>query len=77
MMAESKSDLMMKYGPNCICPKCPSYNKCAQFRSQRSFCIAGKSPSDCIKNEKGCVCGDCPVGQELGKKEQYYCRYDR
>ncbi|MFP4546458.1 MAG: DUF2769 domain-containing protein, partial [Methanomassiliicoccales archaeon] len=29
----------------CLCPSCPSYNRCARFRSQKVFCVKGKSPT--------------------------------
>jgi len=36
--------------------------------SRKSF---GKSK--CIKEEKGCVCGGCPVTMKMGLKHGYYC----
>ncbi|MFP4171052.1 MAG: DUF2769 domain-containing protein [Methanomassiliicoccales archaeon] len=62
-----------KYMEQCICPTCPSYNRCARFRSQKVFCVKGKSPTDCIKERKGCKCGECPVGKELGLLGEYFC----
>jgi len=75
-MSESLSDLMARYGPECVCPKCPSYTTCAKVRSQRIFCLTGKSPSNCIRMERGCVCPNCPVSSALEKGDRYYCMRD-
>jgi hypothetical protein len=29
--------------------------------------------SGCITEEKGCICGGCPVTNKLGLKHAYYC----
>ena len=62
---------------DCNCPRCRSYTVCARLREQRFFCMKGKSPTNCVHDELGCACPDCPVGAELGKGMVYYCRYDR
>jgi len=66
---------MAKYGGDCICPQCPSYTTCARVRSQRIFCVAGKSPTNCIRSERGCLCPECEVSRILDMSERYYCIY--
>ena len=51
----------------CNCPICPSYVECEEL----VFCLGEKSK--CIKLEKGCICGACPVHSELKLKHGYYC----
>ena len=51
----------------CICPNCSSYVEC----KERTFCLTKKSK--CIKEQKGCVCGACPVHSELKLTQGYYC----
>lgn len=29
--------------------------------------------SNCIREEKGCVCGGCPVYVEMNLENEYYC----
>ncbi|MCD4821867.1 MAG: DUF2769 domain-containing protein [Methanococcoides sp.] len=29
--------------------------------------------SSCITEEKGCICGGCPVTEKLGLTHGYYC----
>lgn len=73
-----EGDRIYELMTDCICPpSCPSYTVCAKIRSQRFYCMKGKSPTGCIHDELGCVCQDCDVGKELGKGAIYYCRYDR
>ena len=53
----------------CICKTCPSYtgtNETTVF-----FCNVGKSAV--ISEEKGCNCGVCPVGYNMGLSHLYYC----
>ena len=66
------SDLMT----DCICLNCSSYTVCAKMRFQSFFCVNGKSPTNCIRTERGCICSECSVGKELGKEHEYYCRQD-
>ncbi|MBN2251372.1 MAG: DUF2769 domain-containing protein [Candidatus Altiarchaeota archaeon] len=56
----------------CICSKCPSYNECAKEGMEGLFCATGKSTS-CINEEKGCLCGGCPVYSMTGLSSGYYC----
>ncbi len=57
---------------NCVCAKCPSWTpECAEKGEKGGYCAVGKS--ECITEEKGCICGDCPVAEKLGLKWGYYC----
>lgn len=56
----------------CICPDCPTYNKCAGDKHELLYCFLGKSP-ECIKDEMGCICPDCPVAAEAELVNLYYC----
>ena len=56
----------------CPCPTCPSYTLCARDRDEKMFCFYGRSP-DCITRELKCVCRKCPVHEELGFRNIYYC----
>jgi len=61
---------MKDYDKICICAKCPSYVECKDI----AFCV--KRKSKCIKQERGCICGGCPVHKELKLKNGYYCTRD-
>ena len=54
----------------CICRNCPSWVECGE---QGAFCFPTIGKSKCIKDEKGCICGGCPVTKEMGLKHGYYC----
>jgi hypothetical protein len=56
----------------CICPVCPSYNRCAQENHELLYCIAGKSML-CISSDAGCTCRKCRVTDELGLIYQNFC----
>jgi hypothetical protein len=56
----------------CICPDCPTYNRCASETKETLFCLLGRS-SDCIKDEMGCICPDCPVAARADLVNLYYC----
>ena len=55
----------------CICPKCGSYNSCAEDREDISFCLLGKS--ECKFNQIECICPSCPIAKEYGLPNNYYC----
>lgn len=58
----------------CICEQCPSYLDCSKNskgKKELGFCFEGKSK--CIKIEKGCICGGCPVKIKLKLKNVYFC----
>lgn len=54
----------------CVCKTCPSYVKCGE---KGAFCFPTIGKSKCIKEEKGCLCGGCPVTKKMGLKHGYYC----
>ena len=65
-LEKSKEDVIKL----CICPMCPSWVECGE---QPGFCVASIGKSKCIKEEKGCVCGPCPVTPMFGLTKEYYC----
>lgn len=56
----------------CICNGCPTYNECAKERNELLFCNLGKS-SKCITRESGCICPACPLTEDMGLKNEYFC----
>jgi hypothetical protein len=54
----------------CICKECPSWAECGE---KGAFCQASIGRSKCIKAERGCICGACPVTRMMGLKHVYYC----
>ncbi len=54
----------------CICKQCPSFMECGE---SIGYCFPTIGKSNCIKDEKGCICGSCPVTTQLGLKHDYYC----
>jgi hypothetical protein len=74
-MSESDQNKAIKeYKGSCICPTCPTWNKCAEDANEKLFCVAGKSV-DCISEIKGCMCPTCPLAQSLdvGITHNCYC----
>ncbi|TXT58449.1 MAG: hypothetical protein BAJALOKI1v1_1650010 [Promethearchaeota archaeon] len=51
------------------CGKCPSYTGTGE--TKLGFCATGKS--DIIKAEKGCLCPECPVYEDMGLRWMVYC----
>ncbi len=56
----------------CACPKCPSYNNCADESKELVYCITGKSPI-CISEDFGCTCRNCSVSPEIGLMYHDFC----
>ena len=56
---------------NCICPQCPSWIPEAAEKGEGGYCAVGMS--ECIVDEVGCICPDCPVTEEKGLMWGYYC----
>ncbi|MBD3398576.1 DUF2769 domain-containing protein [Candidatus Micrarchaeota archaeon] len=54
----------------CICRQCPSFVEC---KEKIAYCLPSIGKSSCIKEEKGCICGACPVTKEMGLTHGYYC----
>jgi hypothetical protein len=61
------ADVMAK----CICPQCPSWIPEAAEKGEGGYCAVGVS--ECIVDEVGCICPDCPVTAEKGLMWGYYC----
>ena len=64
-MVESKKKL-------CVCGGCPTYNDCARKKKELLFCALGKSQV-CITEERGCICPSCPLTEQMGLKNQFFC----
>lgn len=54
----------------CICRECPSFIECGE---RGGFCFPIMGKSGCITEEKGCICGKCPLHAQMGLKNMYYC----
>jgi len=54
----------------CTCRACPSFKDCGE---ETAFCFPTIGKSKCITEEKGCICGSCPVTEKMGLKHGYYC----
>ncbi|MFP3946333.1 MAG: DUF2769 domain-containing protein [Archaeoglobaceae archaeon] len=54
----------------CICNTCPSFVDCGE---PGGFCFPTIGKSSCIKEEKGCICSNCPVYSKMELKNMYYC----
>lgn len=63
--------ILEKRKNQCICKQCPSYKECSAEEDELAFCTYGKS--DCISEEKKCICSTCPLATELGLKNQFHC----
>jgi hypothetical protein len=59
------------YWNPCICERCPTYVKCGP--GEKAFCFHEIGKSKCIKQEKGCICGGCPVKRRMKLKNFYFC----
>jgi len=51
------------------CGNCPSYMGTGE--EDLGFCAIGKSKH--ITEEKGCLCGSCPVTENMSLRWGYYC----
>jgi hypothetical protein len=54
----------------CLCKNCPSYGLC---KEETVYCLQEKGKSKCVKAERGCICGSCPVAEKKGLKSAFYC----
>ncbi|MDO8669495.1 MAG: DUF2769 domain-containing protein [Candidatus Buchananbacteria bacterium] len=55
----------------CVCPNCPSYDECMEEKKELLFCSVGATA--CSMEQKGCICGSCPIKIENGLSSGYYC----
>jgi len=53
----------------CVCKTCPTYLDCSEAIG---YCFPSIGRSKCIKEEKGCICGGCPITEKMGLKHSYY-----
>lgn len=58
-----------KYICKDYCGKCPSYVGTGE--TNLAFCFAGKS--SIIKENKGCLCGQCPISRTMSFRWSKYC----
>lgn len=58
----------------CTCDQCPSYTNSAKAADEGFFCGTGKSFGH-ITMQVNCICGNCPVKNELGMKFGFYCTH--
>jgi hypothetical protein len=72
MTEEERKKKIEDFSSLCICPSCPTYNKCAQEKSELLYCLLGASPR-CITEEVGCICPACPVWEKTDFENEYYC----
>ncbi|MEM2911838.1 MAG: DUF2769 domain-containing protein [Candidatus Bathyarchaeia archaeon] len=56
----------------CICGECPTYTECSRQARELLFCALGRSPM-CITEEVDCICPTCPVTEQLGLINQFFC----
>jgi len=54
----------------CVCRACPSFVGCLE---EIAYCFPTIGKSKCISEEKGCICGSCPLTEKMGLKHGYYC----
>ena len=64
---EEKKNMVLSM---CTCGSCPSWFECGE---KGGFCLAMIGKSGCIKEEKGCICGGCPVYEKMSLKNMYFC----
>ncbi|MFH0860266.1 MAG: DUF2769 domain-containing protein [Candidatus Altiarchaeota archaeon] len=51
------------------CGECPSYT--GTDETELGFCAIGRSEN--ITEEKGCLCGSCPITEKMSLRWSYYC----
>ncbi len=64
---KQKMEMVLKM---CTCKSCPSWTECGE---KDGYCFPAIGKSSCITEEKGCICGGCPVTAQMGLKHTYYC----
>jgi len=74
MSAGDQEKAIAEYKGSCVCPTCPTWNKCAENANEKLFCVTGKSEA-CITERKGCMCPTCPLAQSLdvGVERTTFC----
>lgn len=66
-MKEMEKDKVIS---KCICKDCPSY---VQGADPIGYCHADVGKNSKIEDQNGCICGKCPVQDELNLEWGYYC----
>lgn len=51
------------------CGRCPSYVGTGE--TKLAFCTLGKS--EIIKEQKGCLCSQCPISKTMSMRWDHYC----
>ena len=72
MMTEKQkqeSKEQVEYTCKDFCGKCPSYEGTGE--TELAFCMTGKSTK--IKEQKGCLCNQCPITKTMTLRWAYYC----
>jgi hypothetical protein len=69
-MAQEIEEKMQMVLDMCVCRSCPSWVDCGE---SIGYCSPSIGKSRCITDEKGCICGGCPITAELGLKHTYFC----
>lgn len=54
----------------CLCPTCPSWEECGE---KGGFCLESTGKSNCIMEERGCICSSCTVTKLKKWTHNYYC----
>lgn len=57
----------------CTCKNCPSY---LESDEPVGYCFVMIGKSKNITEEKGCICGGCPIYEKMELKNTYYCTRD-
>jgi hypothetical protein len=70
MIPEEREEKKRMVLSMCICAGCPSWIDCAEHGG---YCFPTIGKSTCITEEKGCICGRCPVTEKMGLRHGYYC----
>ncbi len=65
---EEKKQMVLQM---CICKNCPSFVDCSG--ESIGYCFPSIGKSKCIAEEKGCICGGCPITEKMGLKNTYFC----
>ncbi len=67
------SQLEEKIDTMCICRGCPTYKALKQNDDYIGYCFPNRGRSKKITQEKGCMCGMCPVYSMYKYVTNYYC----
>ncbi len=54
----------------CTCANCPSW---VDGNEKGGYCFPTIGKSKVITEEKGCICGGCPIYAKMGLKNMFFC----